>query len=485
MATAAGGRSRFVRAASQLSQQSETGMRVREKARQGVSGLFCARVACALGIAGGIVLPAGATAQETRAEEIAARQKEKAAASTPYQPSRVESFLTRLEENFASPPNGFYPEVGSIYAGGGFSLGAGYRHFYAREAVWDIRGLYSIKAYKQVEVGTRTPWHGNGRWSLGVKAGWLDAPQVGYFGQGMADESVRANFHLTQAYATATAGLRPTPWTRLQAEVSYDDFETTAGRGRFPSIETIYGAGFPRGLATPAFLQTQFLHTEALAAIDWRTSPGYSRKGGFYGVTLVDYTDRDDTYSFRRLDGELIQHLPLLRENWVISLRGRVQTTLDDNDVVPYFLLPQLGSGRTLRGYETGRFRDRHSILTSAEFRWIPNRIGMDMALFYDAGKVTARRADLDLDGLKSDYGIGLRFHGPTTTVLRIEAARGLDGWRMVFATSAACGGGAPRAVKKRLRPRREGVPASAGRGDCRRPATARSRRSAHRGWGG
>lgn len=409
-------------------------MCVRVRPRHRVRRLFRARVAWALGIAGGMILPGSATAQETRTEEIAARQKEKAATSAPYQPSRFEVVMTRLEENFASPPNGFYPEVGRIYAGGGFSLGAGYRRFYARNAVWNISGLYSIKNYKQVEVGTRTPWHGNGRWSLGVRAGWLDAPQVGYFGQGMADESVRANFHLTQGYAAVTAGLRPTRWSRLQAEVGYDDFETDAGRGKFPSIETIYDPATAPGL----FSAPAFLRTEATAAIDWRTSAGYSRKGGFYGVTLADYADRKDTFSFRRLDGELIQHLPLLRENWVISLRGRVQTTLDDDDAVPYFLLPQLGSGRTLRGYETGRFRDRHSILTSAEFRWIPNRLALDMALFYDAGKVTRRREDLDLDGLKSDYGIGVRFHGPTTTVLRIEAARGSDGWRMVFATSAA-----------------------------------------------
>jgi outer membrane protein assembly factor BamA len=195
----------------------------------------------------------------------------------------------------------------------------------------------------------------------------------------------------------------------------------------------VHGPASAPGLfATPAYLRT-----EASAAIDWRTSPGYSRKGGIYGVTFADYADRRDTYSFRRIDGELIQHLPLLRENWVISLRGRVQTTLDDADLVPFFLLPQLGSGTTLRGYETGRFRDRHSILTSAEFRWIPSRLALDMALFYDAGKVTSRRADLDFEGLQSNYGIGARFHGPTTTVLRIEAAHGSEGWRLVFATSA------------------------------------------------
>ena len=47
-----------------------------------------------------------------------------------------------------------------------------------------------------------------------------------------------------------------------------------------------------------------------------------------------------------------------------------------------------------------------------AEWRIMVNRF-IDTAFFYDAGKVAARRADLDFDGLKSDYGFGVRFHGP------------------------------------------------------------------------
>ena len=58
---------------------------------------------------------------------------------------------------------------------------------------------------------------------------------------------------------------------------------------------------------------------------------------------------------------------------------------------MPYFLLPSLGSGSTLRGYSSWRFRDRHSLLVSGEWRWIPNRMGLDMALFYDAGMVANR----------------------------------------------------------------------------------------------
>lgn len=375
------------------------------------------------------------SAQDSRADEIAAKEREKAANLSTYKPNKAEAFLLNLEEGVASPPNGFYPDFGKIYQGGSFSFGAGYRRFFARDAVWNARALYSIKNYKQVEIGARTPWFTNGRWTLDTRVGWLDAPQVAYYGQGMADGATRTKFNLQQTYATALAEVRPTRWTRLIGEVSYDDYITKPGRGSStPSIETIYNESDTPGLlADPAFLRT-----EGTAAIDWRPAAAYARKGGYYGVTLANFADRDDTYSFKRMDAEIIQHLPILRENWVISLRGRVQSVLGDDDVVPYFLLPQLGSGRTLRGYESGRFRDRHSLLTSAEFRWIPNRSGLDIALFYDAGKVTSRREDLDFDSLQSDWGIGARFHGPTTTLLRIEGAKGTEGWRLVVSTGAA-----------------------------------------------
>jgi hypothetical protein len=381
------------------------------------------------------IAPGFAAAQETRTEEITKKQAEKAAKSAPYVPSGYEKIMQRIEDNYVSPPSGFFPYFGSVYSGGGFTLGAGYRHFYAREAVWELKGLYSIKNYKLIEFGTRTPWNGGGRWQLGMRAGWRDAPQIGYYGTGMETTTDdRANFRLKQPYGAADLSLRPTWWTRLKGEVMYTEFKNEEGRGTAPSIETRYDANSAPGL----FTKIKYINSTGTAAIDWRPAEDYARRGGYYGVTFNDFADQDKTYSFRRVDGELIQHLPILRETWVLSFRGRVQTTLDINDVIPYYLLPALGSGSTLRGYSTARFRDRHSILTSAEFRWIPNRLALDMALFYDAGKVTTRRADLDFNGFKSNWGIGVRFHGPTTTPLRIELARGSDGLHLVFSSGAA-----------------------------------------------
>jgi outer membrane translocation and assembly module TamA len=62
----------------------------------------------------------------------------------------------------------------------------------------------------------------------------------------------------------------------------------------------------------------------------------------------------------------------------------------------------------------------------------------VDMALFYDAGKVTARRSDINFARLKSDVGIGFRFHGPLNTPLRVEVAKGNEGFAFIFAASPA-----------------------------------------------
>jgi outer membrane translocation and assembly module TamA len=76
-------------------------------------------------------------------------------------------------------------------------------------------------------------------------------------------------------------------------------------------------------------------------------------------------------------------------------------------------------------------------VLVQAEWRIMVNRF-FDTAFFYDAGKVTARRSDLDLRHLAHDVGFGVRLHGPLSTPLRVEVARGSEGVRLIFAFSSA-----------------------------------------------
>jgi len=383
-----------------------------------------------------VVYTAGVAAQDTRAALIAAQQAAKAKAMAPPQLSKAELVTDWIQQRILTErPHGIIPYLDSVYGGGGLTLGAGYRQAFGDQALWVVRGLYSVKQYKLIEFDVVSSVHPQQRATFGATVGWRDATQVGYFGLGMdTNQSDRADFRFQQAFARVTGMWRPTSWFRASASGGFEDFTLKEPTSERRSVTDVYTKATAPGLgASPSYL-----NTDLRLGLDTRTTPGYSRVGSYLGAALVSYIDPDDVYSFNRVDVEGVQHIPLLRETWVLSLRARVQTTLDDNDLVPYFLLPSLGSSSTLRGYSSRRFRDRHSLLASGEWRWIPNRLGMDMALFFDAGKVTSRRADLNFSGLEHNAGIGLRLHGPSLTVIRIELARGSEGWKTVFASSAA-----------------------------------------------
>jgi len=249
-----------------------------------------------------------------------------------------------------------------------------------------------------------------------------------------ASKDDRTNYAFEQPHASALFTIWPArKLLKLGAGVEWSRWSMKPGQGLSPSIETVYSPATLPGVGS----ETRYLHSQGTVGFDWRTASNYARRGGFYGVTLHDYQDNDEVFGFRQLEYEVIQHFPILREAWVISLRGRAQTaTSKDGQEIPFFMLPSLGGGSTLRGYSSWRFRDRHSLLLQAEWRIMANRF-MDSAVFYDAGKVAARKSDLDLKGLKSDFGFGVRFHSPSATALRIELAKSREGLALVFSSSA------------------------------------------------
>jgi len=389
------------------------------------------------------VLTAGAAtpvlAQEpeptTREAAIEQAQAEKASELRPYTPGRAEALLNRAEASLFNGVRRWHPFFDSAYSGGGFTLGAGYAHHVSAYNELDLRGSYTILGYKRVEAEFTAPRLFHRRGALSLLGGWREATQARFYGFGIdTAKSDRTNFNFRQPHGSAFLTLWPTRrlWL-LRGGVEVSQWSQRPGEGDAPSVETVYTPETLPGLGT----RTTYLHSEGTVGFDWRTSSGYSRRGGFYGVTLQDNIDKDNQFGFNQINYEAIQHFPILREAWVISLRGLVQTSFaKDGQQIPFFLLPSVGGGSTLRGFSSHRFRDLNSLVLQAEWRIMANRF-MELALFYDAGKVTARRSDLDFDRLKSDYGFGMRFHGPLSTPLRIELARSHEGAKFIFASSA------------------------------------------------
>ena len=374
----------------------------------------------------------------TRAEAIALEQAAKAKSLQPYVPSKAEQLVDRAEDLLLTGSLRWRPWFESAYAGGGFTGGVAYRRFVSPYTTIDLRGSITISGYKRVEAEFLAPRLFDRRGVLSVIGGWREATQVGFYGIGTANTSNdgRANYSFTQPYLTSTLAVRPTRrFFVLDGGIDYSRWDQGPGGGSAPSVEEIYTPETLPGLgASPTYL-----HVQGGAAFDWRQpGAGYARRGGAYGAKVHDFVDTDGDFGFRRVDYDAVQHIPILRDAWVLSLHGRVETTYGREDQeIPFFMLPALGGGSSLRGFASWRFRDRHSILLQAEWRVLANRF-LDMALFYDAGKVTDRRGDLDFTDLKDDFGIGFRLHGMAATPLRIELAKSNEGLALVFSSKAA-----------------------------------------------
>jgi hypothetical protein len=277
----------------------------------------------------------------------------------------------------------------------------------------------------------------NRRAQLSVIGGWREATEVGFYGIGPdSHQDDRTNYLFNQPYGSALFTIFPTRRNlMLQGGVELSKWSQEPGKGSSPSVEEVYTPDTLPGLGA----DITYLHTQGTVGLDWRTSPGYSRRGAYLGATLHDYKDQDDNFGYQMVQYEGIAHLPILRETWVLSLHARMQHANEkDDQSIPFFMLPALGGGSSLRGYSSWRFRDQNSLLLQAEWRIMINRY-LDMAFFYDAGKVAARTKDIDLDHLKDDYGIGFRFHGPFATPLRIEVARSRESsFSLIFSSSAS-----------------------------------------------
>ena len=396
------------------------------------------RVWASLALLSAAATPALAQAPDpdTRESVVEDAQADKAKQLHPYVPDAGERVITRVENTLLYSTSRWRPYFENAYRGGGFALGAAYMHHVSAYNFIDIRGSYSIRAYKRVEAEFVSPQLFHRRGTLSVMGGWREATQVGFFGTGTSTSlDDRTNYGLQQPFASALLTVKPTRrYLTLIGGAEWSRVLQRPGQGAYPSVESKYTPATLPGLgAEPTYVRTQ-----ATVGFDWRPAPAYARRGGFYGVTFNDFADRDKAFGFRRIDYEVIQHVPILREAWVISLHGLASTTSKKHDQdIPFFLLPSLGGGSNLRGFSSWRFRDRHSLLLQAEWRIPVNRF-LDTAVFYDAGKVAARAEDLNFDGLKSDYGFGVRFHSPFATALRIDVARSNEGTSLVFATGAA-----------------------------------------------
>ena len=271
--------------------------------------------------------PAGAQepapAPTSRASILEKAQADKAADLRPYEPNRVEKALNRVEKILRRGVN-VHPFFDSAYSGGGFTLGAGYIKHVSDYNTIDFRGSITFSGYKRIESEFLAPRLFNRRGRLSLLGGWRDATAVGFYGLGTENTSAndRANYSFEQPYGSAVLDFWPTrKFLLLRGGLDLSTWNTASGKGPEPPIDDVYTPETLPGLGG----SPTYLHSEATVGIDTRTSPGYTRKGSYLGASFHNFHDSNGQFGFHQTDYEAIQHIPILKETWVVALHARAE----------------------------------------------------------------------------------------------------------------------------------------------------------------
>jgi len=394
------------------------------------------------GVAGAEPLDPQRTQQGSTAEELKALREAKKAEVTPPEKDSVEKGLNWLDDGSWLPKiragwHGFTPTLGGFPSGSGQAFGVLWKKvglgtdFPDRttpnridinaQAAASLLGYWVAAADFNVLRIADTPLN------FQFHGGWQRNSQEDFYGFGMDSKlENRTNYLLEGGTVGGALWWNGPDWLYVGGVVGGYDINVGPGTDKlYPPTDEVFPPEEVPGLD----VQGMFIKYGAFAGVDWR-NPGNPWRGGFYLASYEFWDDVDiDNYDFGKLDVDLQQYIPFVMGKRVIALRARsVLTFTDEDNQVPFYQQPVLGGQQELRGFNYARFTDRNSLLLTAEYRaevWM----AMDMALFFDAGKVFHEHSQLNFRDLVTDYGFGIRMKTAQSTFLRADFAFGGEGF--------------------------------------------------------
>ncbi len=399
-------------------------------------------VVSAIGVTLAWQTPAASAQFATRTEQIQAEREAKRSTARPERVAAAESRLNAVEdrkilERLAFGYHGLTLVLGGLENGQGFALGPQYLRTDLADGNVNIRSsaryAFSNAYFGDAVLGF--PHLINDRAFLEFSGTHRNYPRIDYYGPGPdSSRDKRTHFRLEDTAVDATAGVRPSG--ALSLGLTGGALFINTGPGNLedederPRTEDVFDATVVPGLDR----QTDFLKAGAFVQFDYRDNPAGARSGGNYEARFTHFDDRKlGQHDFRQLDLEAQQYIPFFAKRRVIVLRAKtVMTFTNGSATVPFYMQPVLGGSDDLRGYRPFRFHDDNMIVTNIEYRW-ESFSGLDMALFFDAGKVTSKRSDIDFRNLETAAGIGFRFNVRNQTFIRLDTGFSQEGVQLWF----------------------------------------------------
>jgi outer membrane protein assembly factor BamA len=335
-----------------------------------------------------------------------------------------------------------YPTA-SYQTGYGLSYGVAAFHEdvfgHAEEISGEARygGLYQ-QAYKASFEAERTG--GSLLW-LELDARWEAKPALLFFGIGNRslsstatnadprDVAVATRHRERRFMANATLGsvygkIGSRSHFGVNALFNVRDYGSEERSFSEPSIEEVYDTALIPGFDDGATV----LEITPLFSYDTRDTEGFTSSGNYFEIFGGHTLPVTDDADFWHYGATFATFFDLYKGSRVLSLRAVVEAVHGHD--VPFSDLIKLGGPERLRGFELDRFRDKHAVVATAEYRYPIHEL-IAGELFFDAGTVGSHYADMfDADGLdliRYGGGMGFVFHNEEKTYFKIEGAYGED----------------------------------------------------------
>jgi outer membrane protein assembly factor BamA len=254
-------------------------------------------------------------------------------------------------------------------------------------------------------------------------AGYMDV-RYRYYGKGQQENDRGVSLDILQEAPMYFASASYRVWKKLYMGLGY-----LAG-----SVDTR-----PKIVVDENFLDpTVSLDIGAITipiTVDTRDHEQFPRHGWLMdGRTMLYRKDAGGDFDAETYMISLNRYIPM-RENDVLAFRGYFRTTGGN---APFFILSTFGGSSDLRGYPSGRYRDKAMYALQGEYRWAMN----DKWIF--TGFAGFGEVAPDFGGFGDNYlpaaGVGARFvvSQKHRVSLSFDIARGKDGTEYYFGVGEA-----------------------------------------------
>ena len=256
-------------------------------------------------------------------------------------------------------------------------------------------------------------------------------PKEEFFGIGPASSlAERSDYRIDDRAVDVVAGYQLTRWMGIQARGSYLQVETGPGsQDSLPDTVDLFTPTTAPGLNE----RTNFWHFSSGLTFAWEGDP--NQPAAELGLRFARLDDTDgELYAFNRVSVDARGFLPLGSRQRTLAARIFASSDYADAGAqVPFYLMETLGGHDTLRGFLDFRFRDTNVLYLSGEYRWEATA-GVDLAIFYDTGKVFSDRSDFGFEDLRNTVGFGIRGKSMRRVVFRLDIGQSNEGTHLYIA---------------------------------------------------